>query len=191
MYLMKHGIALYSKNDLNSDIDWRSFTFHFDESTNQQVKKQYDGYVTFYSTINKSLATAYCGTLFIEHCSSPDLLNHFYKYFEEHHLTVKLLLNLGMDGPNVNVASKNLLIDYLKENHKITFICLGICALHTVNNAFGKLVKVLSEIFDLDQMVIDFHFFIKYSASRREDFQDVSNVIGVLTQHLEKHCFSR
>lgn len=54
MYLMKHGIAVYSKHDLNSDIDGRSFTFHFDESANQQVKKQYDGYVTFYSTINKS-----------------------------------------------------------------------------------------------------------------------------------------
>ena len=90
-----------------------------------------------------SLATAYCGTLFIEHCSSPDLLNHFYKYFEEHHLTVKLLLNLGMDGPNVNVKS---------------------------------LISIR---------------WPQYSASRREDFQDVSNVIGVLTQHLAKHCFSR
>ena len=42
MYLMKHGIAVYAKNDLNNGIDGRPFTFHFDESTNQQVKKQYD-----------------------------------------------------------------------------------------------------------------------------------------------------
>ena len=70
-----------------------------------------------------------------------------------------------MDGPNVKSAFKNLLIDDLKENHKTTLIYLGTCALHTANNAFGKLVKELSEIVDLKQMAIDFHFFLKYSAS--------------------------
>ena len=89
-------------------IDGRPFTFHFGESTNQQVKKQYDGYVTFYSTIEKSILTTYCGTLFVGCGSSPDFLNHFYKFFEENHLSVKLLLNLGMDGPNKNIALKNL-----------------------------------------------------------------------------------
>ena len=47
MYLMKHGFAVHAKNALNSDIDGRPFTFHFDELTNQQIKKQYDGCVTF------------------------------------------------------------------------------------------------------------------------------------------------
>ena len=35
IYLMKHRIVVYAKNDLNSDIDGGLFTFHFDESTNQ------------------------------------------------------------------------------------------------------------------------------------------------------------
>ena len=47
MYLMKHGITVYAKNDLNNDIDGRPFTFHVNELTNQEVKKQYDGHVTF------------------------------------------------------------------------------------------------------------------------------------------------
>ena len=70
-----------------------------------------------------------------------------------------------MDGPNVNLAFKNLLIDDLKENDKTTFICLGTFALHTANNPFGKLVKQLSQIVDLNQMATDFHFFFKYLAS--------------------------
>ena len=73
---MKHGIAVYAKNDLNNDIDGRPFTFHFDESTNQQVKKQYDGYVTFYSTIKKSIVTAYCGTS-VGRCSFQTYSNTF------------------------------------------------------------------------------------------------------------------
>ena len=169
MYLMKHGIAVYAKNDVNNDISGKPFTFHFDESTNQHVKKQYDVYVTFYSTIEKSIVTAYCGALLVGRCSSPDLLNHFYKFFEENYLNVKPLLNVGMDGPNVNLAFKNLLIDDLTENHKTTFIYLGTCALHTANNTFGKLMKELSEIVDLDQVAIDFHFFFKYG--RRENFR--------------------
>ena len=49
---------------------------------------------------------------------------------------------------------KNLLIHDLKENHRTTVIYLGTgkCALHTANNAFGKLVKELREIVDLDQI---------------------------------------
>ena len=90
-----------------------------------------------------------------------------------------------MDGANVNIAFKNLLIDDLINNHETKFIYLGTWSLHTVNNAFGKLVKTLSEIVDLDQMAIDFHFFFKYSAEK------VSEITGVLTQHLNKHCTSK
>ena len=61
-----------------------------------------------------------------------------------------------MDDPNVNLAFKNLLIDDLKENHKTNFIYLGMCALYTATNTFGKLVKELSEIVDLNRTAIDF-----------------------------------
>ena len=41
--------------------------------------------VTLYSKIKKSIVMAYCGTLFVGHSSSPDLLSHFYKFFGENH----------------------------------------------------------------------------------------------------------
>ena len=50
----------------------------------------------------------------------------------------------------INIAFKNLSIDDLINNHETKFMYLGTCALHRVNNAFGKLVKTLSEIVDLD-----------------------------------------
>ena len=40
-------------------------------------------------------------------------------------------------------------------------------------------------------MTTDFPFFFKYSPGRREDFEKVSEITGVLTQHLNKHCSSR
>ena len=191
MYIMRHGMAIYVRNDLKKEIDDRPFTFHFDESTTEQVKKQYDGYATFFSTSQQQVTTAYFGTLFVGRCPSEDMITHFHDFFKEKSLNVKYLLNLGMHGSNVNIAFKDLLIDDLINNHETKFIYLGTLALHTVNNAFGKLVKTLSEIVDLDQMAIDFHFFFKYSAGRREDFEKVSEITGVLTQHLNKHGTSR
>ena len=40
-------------------------------------------------------------------------------------------------------------------------------------------------------MASDFHLFLKYSAGTREDFAKVSEIIGVLSNHLEKHCTSQ
>ena len=36
----------------------------------------------------------------------------------------------------------------------------------------------------------DFHFFVKFSACRREDFAKVTEITSTLSSHLEKHCTS-
>ena len=53
------------------------------------------------------------------------MITHFHDFFKEKSLNVKYLLNLGMDGPNVNIAFKNLLIDDLINNHetKLGYLC--------------------------------------------------------------------
>ena len=102
MYIIRHGIAIYVRNDLKKEIDDRPFTFRFDESTTEQVKKQYDGYATFFSTSQQQVKTAYFGTLFVGQCSSEDMITHFHDFVKGKSLTVKYLLNLGMDGPNIN-----------------------------------------------------------------------------------------
>eukprot|EP00111_Clytia_hemisphaerica_P012166 TCONS_00035734-protein len=184
-YLIKFGIAKYFQDELLKEVHDQPFTFHFDESTTSQTKKQYDGYVRFYSFTSGEVVVAYCGTLFVGRCKANDLLDHLHIFFKKNNLNVNMLLNLGLDGPNVNLAFMELL------KKSITFIDIGTCALHVCNNAFGRLVKELNCIVELDQMAIDFHFFFKYSAGRREDYSKVTELTGVLTQHLEKHCASR
>ena len=70
MYIMevRYGIAKYFKK--------KAFTFHFDEITTSQTKKQYDGYVKFFSLESGEVVIAYCGTLFIGRFSAPDMVNH-------------------------------------------------------------------------------------------------------------------
>ena len=112
---VRYGIAKYFKDGLTKEVQEKPFTFHFDESTTLQTKKQYDGYVNFFSLESGEVVIAYCGTLFIGRFSAPDMVNHLKTFVPKQNLDIKLLLNLRMDSPNVNLAFQNLLIKELKE----------------------------------------------------------------------------
>ena len=97
-----------------------------------------------------------------------------------------------MDGPNVNRKFERELLEQFENNDISKFITIGSCALHTVNNAFGKGLKELkaAEI-DLDQFAIDLHFFLKLSSARREDFRKMSSITDVTVHYLLRHCQTR
>ena len=52
-----------------------SYSVLFDETTTSQVKKQFDGYVRFWS--NNQIETSYYGSLFMGHCSADQMVDHF------------------------------------------------------------------------------------------------------------------
>ena len=171
---------------VQSNIQGQSFTFHFDETTNSQVKKQYDGYATYCSPEHKQISSAYCGSLYVGKCSADDMLVHFHEFMKKAGLNPAFMLALGMDGPNVNLLFKSK----LKEEFPI--IEVGTCPLHIVNNGFGKAVEALKEsIVDLDEVAIDFHSFYKYSAARREQYTVCHEITGVTAKMMEKHCSTR
>ena len=97
------------------------------------------------------------------------MLVHFHDMFmKKAALNPNFMLALGMDGLNVNLLFK------IKLNEEFSIIEVGTCPLHIVKNAFEKAVKALKEsIVDLDEMVINFHFFfffLKYLVARREQY---------------------
>ena len=102
-YIIEYGIAPYIQEIVMKDIMERPFTFHFDETTSSQVKKQYDGYVTYFSLSKKGIRTPYCGALFVGRCTAEDLVTHFYEFMKKVGLDPTYMLSLGMDGPNVNL----------------------------------------------------------------------------------------
>ena len=77
-YVIQFRISPYIKELVQSDIQGQPFTFHFDETTNNQVKKQYDGYVTCFSPNHKEISSAYCGSLYVGKCTADDMLIHFH-----------------------------------------------------------------------------------------------------------------
>ena len=114
------------------------------------------------------------------------MLVHFHEFMKKAALDHNFMLVLGMDDPNISLLFKNK----LKEEFWI--IEEGTCPWHIVNNAFGKAFKALKEsVVDLDEMVIDFHFFFKYLAARREQYTTCQEITGVTAKMMKKHCLTR
>ena len=84
------------------DLNDTAFIFQFDESTTQQLNKQYDGYVQYWPKKHKSIKIAYYGTVMVDH-TAEKLLEHFLE------LVRKFMLGIGMNGPNINVKFERLL----------------------------------------------------------------------------------
>ena len=58
-YNIQFGLAPYVKSLIKKDFASKPFMFKFDETTTSQMKKQYDGYVTFYSDVLQKVATTF------------------------------------------------------------------------------------------------------------------------------------
>ena len=163
-YVMQYGIATYLKEDINKDISNIPYTFKFDETMNNQVKKLMDGYVQYWSKASNQIENVYCGSLFVGHCTRKDLVEHHNSFCKDMELDSNYLLQIGMDGPNVNLAFEEKVSMHLENDMCTNLLKLGSCQLHPTHSAFRYGVKVLG--FDLDT------FFMIYISALSYQVQD-------------------
>ena len=188
-YMLKYGIADYLKNELLFDVKNVPYTFKFDETTTVQTKKQYDGYLQYWSPSVGEIVNAYCGSVFIGHCTHADLVKHYREFEMSLGLNSAHLLHVGMDGPNVNKKFSSVLATQIEEETGSKFLDLGTCCLHPVHTAFRKGLKELR--FDFDEFFNDVHFFFKLSSARHEDYASLQDITNVAAEYAKKHTSTR
>ena len=171
-YNIQFGIANYIKEIREP------FRFKFNETTTSQVKKQYHAYVQYYSKVS----------LFVEHCSAEDMLEHVLEFITRLGLNTALLIHLGLDGPSVNNSFEEKLIGRLEKDYQTTFLTLASWTLHIVHNTFRKGITELS--IGITQFACDLHFFFKYFSPRLGDY-DMQEVTDVVAWYVSKHCSTR
>ena len=189
-YTIQYGILLYLKFKLLEDLSDTPFVFKFDETTNSQVKKQYDGYIRYISSVTNQMTTAYVGSLFVGHCNTEDLLDHFFEFIKDLNLNTDLLLSIGMDDPNVNKSFETSLIAKLEGEKGNSLIPIISCPLHIVNNGFGASMKKI-KVMNIGQFLIDVHFNFKLSSAWWEDYKEVQELTDVTAEYLLKYCSTR
>lgn len=188
-YVIQYGIAPSILQNQINELKDTPFVFKFDETTTSQVKKQYDAYVQLWSRKDSSVVSMYCGSLFVGHCTSEQLVEHFYEIGRQMEWSADYMLHLGMDGPRVNSRFQKLLLEQMSQKYGTEFLNIGSCSLHQVHNAFRKGVQAFD--FDIDGFVLDSSFFFKLSACRREDYLAMEVVTDLAARFALRHVTSR
>ena len=98
------------------------------------------------------------------------------------------LVSIGVDGSNLNKSFERKFVIKLEKDKGNSFLSLGSCALHSVNNGFGEGLKQLKETLDVKQLLIDIYFFFKYSLARREDCKEMEHLTDVTAEYLLNYC---
>ena len=140
------------------DLKNTAFGIKFYECTTQQLKKQYDMYVQYWSIDQICIKMLYCGTIMVEHWPSEKPLEHFLEFVNKVSLDMKVMIHIGMNGPRVNLKFEG----FLKSSPQMksldtTILQFGLNPLHVVHNAFQAGVNALN--FSIDSFVIDINFF--------------------------------
>ena len=144
---------------------------HFDETTTAQVKKQMDLTLRYWSSTHIEVIVSFYTSLFFGHAEADKVVSRLIEQFHEDNIPVDKPITLVRDGPNVNKAITRKIKQTIKDEHPEFkgFVDLEGCVLHVVRNSFGKGLEMYGK--DTDQLCLDLHTIFKYSAARREDYQ--------------------
>jgi hypothetical protein len=114
--------------------------------------------------------TRYLDSSFMGHCTANDMQ----KAFEEKvaNFGFRKLLQLSMDGPNVNWAFHKLIQDKLDLEYDVSLLEVGSCGLHTVHNSFRKGYETCG--WEISDFLQSLHTLWKDCRSRRHDYETVT-----------------
>ena len=135
-YLAAFGIGPYLQDQLRKKLSESSHVvLLFDETHNKHLQeKQLDLYVRFWDNDNL-VRTTYMESCFLGHARATDIMQKLDPVIRRFNL--RQILQLSMDGPNVN---KKIHADLQKEIEDNTcgtrMLDVGTCGLHTLHNAF-------------------------------------------------------
>ena len=116
-YIINYGLATYFSNELKDKLrQYDNFVICFDESLNKIAQRgQMDVFVRFFDINKNRVLTEYLNSVFLGRATAQDLLDGFIIGIQP--LDPKNILQVSMDGPNVNLSSIKKLVDKMKEEN--------------------------------------------------------------------------
>ena len=119
---------------MNNVKDSEFYAVSFDENLNTFIQMgQMDLFVNFWVDVVNKLCICYLNSTFTGHAWYQDLFEHFISALDSWDL--KKLLQVSMNGPNVNWAFFSELCNYQTENDMSKLLSTGSCSLHAIHGA--------------------------------------------------------
>jgi hypothetical protein len=185
-YIISHGLDPYFHNILIDDIKKSSsfYTLEVDETTTEQMKKQFDMHVRFWSETADMVSVRFLGASFLGHAYAIKLQEEIENALSKDGISLRNLIMLSSDGPNVNKALFTSLNDACKLTGSSGLVDIGTCSIHKVHNAFGEALS--ATLWETDSIIIDIYQWFKLSAARREDYKEIQKILDI-----PEHTFLR
>lgn len=132
-YVACHGLKPFcplQQEIGNSDY----YVVLFDESLNEHCQqKQMDVHLRYWDA-SQSVTTRYFTSVCMGHARVEDLQEKLLNALEP--LPLQKIVQISMDGPNVNLKAFKGLQEHLHKNYQVKCLDLGSRSLHTVHNAY-------------------------------------------------------
>ena len=170
-YLISFGIAPYFRDLLLADLKQTScFVVSFDESFNHELQKEQMDFTVRYFKNNK-VESRCLTSLFLGHTTAKDLKKKFEEATEQ--LDMKKLLQISMDGPNVNWKLLDTIAEDRSSNEQYPILLnVGSCSLHVVHGAFRNGIKQTN--WEIDLLLRSLHSLFNETPARREDYTKIT-----------------
>jgi len=110
--------------------------------------------------------------IFIGHATSKDMVDHFTHAVLESGLHIPNMVQVSMDGPNVNWKFFELLKQKILSDHGTNLMNIGSCGLHVIHNSFKMGAE--STGWNVSSFLSSLCYLFKDSPARRENFKNVT-----------------
>ena len=169
-YLATFGIAPYFVSLLKTKIKSETtYVLLFDESLNTNLqKKQLDIHVRYWN--HNEVVTRYLTSHFLGHATADTVFEIFESVGSE--LGYSGLLQLSMDGPNVNWRVFEMVQASVQTQTSKELLNVGSCGLHVLHNSFRDGAGATN--WNIEHALSSFWWLFKDSPARREDFTEVT-----------------
>ena len=132
-YLTCFGLSPYFHEQLvNMVRSTTCYSISFDECMNRiSQNEQMDFIIRYWDGNTNKVAVRYLGSEYLGHATAVDILPHFKQWISR--LDPKRLLQVSMDGPNVNWKSYTDLTKERNSEELPQLLNIGSCGLHIVH----------------------------------------------------------
>ncbi|KAJ8043765.1 hypothetical protein HOLleu_11016 [Holothuria leucospilota] len=171
-YMICFGLQPYFHDLLVDKIrNTECYSISFDECTNNiSQNEQMDFIVRYWDSDIDQVAVRYFGSEFLGHATAVDLLKHFKAGLTK--LDPKCLLQVSMDGPNVNLKFYRDLENERKTEELPGMLNIGSCGLHIVHGSLQK--GVTASGWNLASLLRALWQLFHDTPARREDFFQIT-----------------
>ena len=166
-YLISFGIAPYFMDLLLKELkDAPCFVISFDEFFNEELEKEQMDFIVKYFK-DGEVKRRYLSSGFLGHTTAKDLKRAFEECIEK--LDLKNLIQVSMDGPNINWKMLDLIVEDRNSNETYpNLLDVGSCSLHVVHGAFRTGMKQTG--WGIDLLLKSFYSHLHETPARREDY---------------------